>query len=119
MEGTGQLVTVQDTTSGYASRGLVVNDSIAIPQKNGMYEYSAANGNFVIAVVTNGIFEFSLYDSGDHMLDGCFNMVNMNDTEYGDEQGYYSAWFDSFGSILHLNCMGEQTDYTFKSFDPS
>ena len=119
VEGTDKLVSVQDTTGDYASRGLTVNDSIAIPQMNGIYEYSAANGNFVIAAITNGVFEFTLYDSEENKLDGCFNMLNVNDTEYDDESGYYGAWFDSYGSVLHLDCMGEQTDYTFKSFDPS
>ena len=119
VEGTDKLVSMQDTTGDYASRGLTVNDSIAILQMNGIYEYSAANGNFVIAAITNGVFEFTLYDSEENKLDGCFNMMNVNDTEYDDESGYYGAWFDSFGSVLHLDCMGEQTDYTFKSFDPS
>lgn len=83
----------------YGSRGLVVNDSMAIPQKPGIYNYysNPADKNSLSMQLTIDEYIGVCFMEDGHQVQRTIDLSNMNDQEYVDETGTVGIIFDGYG----------------------
>ena len=86
--------------SGYASRGLAINDPQAIPQIPGTYCYysdpSDKNSISMELNIDNGFIYVSFNEDG-HQYQRSITLYNMNDQEYVNDTGTIGIYFDDYG----------------------
>lgn len=92
--------------SGYASRGLTVNDPQAIPQIPGTYNYysdpSDKNSlSMELNIDSDGVYVS--FNKDGHQEIRSVDLYNINDQEYVDDTGSIGIYFDDYGRTATYN----------------